>query len=154
MSNISFAQESTIDSLNILIERTEDDTTKVQLMLDLSKQFYGSDPQKSISISEQARALSESIDYKSGIAYSFKNIGIGYYYLSDYIQAISYWQRAKSIFEEMNDVVGISNMLSNMGAVYSEQGAHLKALELNLQSLKLAEEVKDTLRIASAVSTQ
>ena len=151
IDNNCFAQGSTIDSLNILIEQSENDTTKVQLMLDLSKEFFGSDPNKAISISEQARTLSESINYSSGVAYSFKSVGIGYYYLSDYVQAISYWQNAKSIFEEINDVVGISNMLSNMGAVYSDQGAHVKALELNLQSLKLAEEVKDTLRISTAL---
>ena len=151
MSNICFAQESTIDSLNILIEQSEDDTTKVQLMLDLSKMFFGSDPNKAIAISEQAKALSESINYSSGIAYSLKNIGIGHYYLSNYVQALFYWKNAKSIFEEINDVVGVSNMLSNMGAVYADQGANVKSLEMNLQSLKLAEDAKDTLRIATAL---
>ena len=151
MCNISFAQESTIDSLNILIEQSEEDTAKVQLMLDLSKEFFGSDPNKAISISEQAKALSESINYSSGVAYSFKNIGMGYYYLADYVQAVSYWKEAKSIFEDIKDVGGISNMLNNIGAVYSDQGAHVKSLELHLQSLKLAEEVNDTTRIATSL---
>ena len=121
----SFAQKSVIDSLNILIEESDVDTTKVQLMLNLSKEYFGSDPNKAILISEQAKALSESINYSSGVAYSFKNIGLGYYYLSDYAQAVLYWQKAKSIFENINDVGGVSNMLNNIGAVYSDQGAHV-----------------------------
>ena len=149
--DVGFAQDSAIDSLNILIERSNNDTTKVQLMLNLSKKYFDSDPNKAILISEQAKVLSESINYNSGVAYSFKNIGIGYYFLSDYVQAMLYWQRAKTIFEEINDVVGVSNMLSNMGAVYSDQGDHFKSLEMNLQSLKLAEDAKDTLRIATAL---
>ncbi len=151
LSNNCFAQSNSIDSLKVLIEQVEDDTTKVQLMLDLSREFFNSNPTQAISISEQAKTLSETLNYKSGEAYSLKNIGMGYYYLSDYVLALLHWQRAKIIFEEINDVVGISNMLSNMGAVYSDQGAVVKALELNLQSLKLAEEVKDTLRIATAL---
>ena len=151
ISNISFAQESTIDSLITLIEQSEVDTVKVQLMLDLSKEFFGSDLNRAISISEQANELSENIGFKSGVAYSLKNIGMGYYFQSDYVEALFYWQRAKTKFEEINDVVGISNMLSNLGAIYSDQGAYLKALELNLQSLKLAEQAEDTLRIATAL---
>lgn len=151
LNNICYAQQSTIDSLSVLIEQSEEDSTKVQIMLDLSKLYFVSDPNKAISISEQAKALSESINYKSGVAYSNKNIGMGHYYMSDYIQAISYWQKAKSIFEEVNDVVGVSNMLSNMGAVYSDQGAHVKSLEMTLLSLKLAEEAKDPFRIATAL---
>ena len=146
-----FSQNTKIDSLNILITQSESDTTKVQLMLDLSKEFFGSDSKRAISISKEAKALSESIDFKSGIAYSLKNIGLGHYYLSDYAQALSYWQKAKSVFEDINDVVGVSNMLSNMGAVYFDQGANAKAIELSLQSLKLAEEAKDTLRIGTAL---
>lgn len=148
----SFAQESAIDSLNILIEQSDDDTTKVQLMLNLSQFYFGSNPNKAISISEHAKALSESINYNSGVAYSLKNIGIGYYYLSDYVQALLFWQNAKSKFEEINDIVGIANMKSNMGVVYADQGANVKALELHLQSLKLAEEIKDSTRIATALA--
>jgi len=151
ISNFCFTQESKIDSLQILIKQSDVDTTKVQLMLNLSKMYFGSDPNKAILISEQAKALSESINYGSGVAYSLKNIGLGYYHLSDYVQAVLYWQKAKSIFENINDVGGVSNMLNNIGAVYSDQGAHVKSLELFLQSLKLAEEVKDTTRIASAL---
>ncbi len=151
MSNNCFAQESAIDSLNLLIEQSENDTTKVQLMLDLSKEFFGSDPNKAISISEQARALSEFINYNSGVAYSFKNIGLGYYYLSDYVQAIAYFKKANSMYEEINDDVGSSMTLSNMGAIYADQGDYVKGSDLLLQSLKIAEESKDTLRIAFAL---
>jgi len=121
-------------------------------MLDLSKELFGSDPNRAISTSQQAKALSESIDFKSGIAYSLKNIGVGYYFLSDYVEALSYWQKAKSVFEEINDVVGVSNMLNNMGVVYADQGANVKALKLHLQSLKLAEEIKDSTRIAYSLA--
>lgn len=151
MNTICFAQESTIDSLNLLIKQSESDTTKVKLMLDLSTQFYGSDPNKTIAISEEAKALSESINYKSGVAYSLKNIGNGYYFLSDYVEALTYWQMAKSVFEEINDIAGIANMLSNMGAIYNDQGSHSKSLELYVQALKLAEEIKDSSRIATVM---
>ncbi len=147
----SVAQESAIDSLNVLIEQSEEDTIKVQLLLDLGKMYLGTDPHKAISISEQALALSESINYLPGVASSFKNIGLGYFYLSDYIQALYFWQSAKFQFEQLNDAVGVSNMLNNMGAIYFEQSDYAKAMDLYLQSLKLAEEVKDSSRIATAL---
>jgi class 3 adenylate cyclase len=121
-------------------------------MLDLSKLYFVSDPEKAISISEQAKSLSESINYKSGVAYSLKNIGLAYYYMSDYIQALLFWQNAKSKFEEINDIVGVINMISNIGVVYTDQGANVKALEFHLQSLKLAEEIKNPKRIATALA--
>ena len=151
ITTICFTQENAIDSLTILIDQAKNDSTKVELMLDLSKNYYGSDPNKAIAISEQAKVLSESINYRSGVAYSFKNIGNGYYYLSDYVEAITHWQQAKLVFEEINDKVGIANMLSNMGAIYNDQGANSTALILYVESLKLAEEIKDSARIATVM---
>lgn len=149
MCNICFAQEGTIDSLQILIEQSENDTTKVKLLLDLSRNYFGSDPNKAISISEEAYNLSNSIDYNWGVAYSLKNIGNGNYYISDYVKALVYWKQAKIKFEEIDNKTGVANMLSNMGAVYSDQGFHVKAMELYLESLRLAEEIGDSSRIAT-----
>jgi adenylate cyclase len=149
ISNICFAQEGKIDSLQILIEQSEIDTVKVQLMLDLSKEYFGSDPQEAISISNKAFTLSKSVDYDWGMGYSLKNIGIGYYFISDYVQALVYWKQAKLIFEESNDRTGVANMLSNIGAIYSDQGFYVRSLELYMEALKLAEELSDSSRIAT-----
>jgi hypothetical protein len=77
--SVILAQDTATDSLYKVIRQSQNDTVKVQRLLDLSRQLFGSDPTTSISISEEARVLAESLRYQSGLGYAYKNIGIGDY---------------------------------------------------------------------------
>lgn len=145
------AQQNIIDSLKKIITSAKDDTVKVNSINALSKAYFSTNPSESVRYANEAKKLSEKLKYRKGLAFSLKNIGIGYYQQGKYANAISNWEQAKAVWDSLGDKVGVSNMLCNEGSVYFNQGDDAKALELYLKSLKIAEEINDTLRIVTAL---
>lgn len=153
ITNIFFtANASESDSIKILIAKSANDSGKVNLLNSLSKNYFNDNPDTSVKIASDAKALAEKIDFKNGLALSLKNMGIGYYLQGKYIEAIKTWQQAIEVYTLLNDKKGVANMLSNQGAVYFNQGDDAKALELHLQSLKMSEDIGDTLRILTSLN--
>jgi len=144
------AQTPEIDSLKKEIATLPDDSTKVEALLALSKQYFSESPEEAIAHATHAIELAEKINYPKGVAYAYKNIGIVHYKRDEYIETLSAWDESLRIFKSIGDKKGQSNILTNMGSVYYNQGDEAKSLELDLQSLKLAEEIGDTLRIITS----
>lgn len=148
---ISYSQSSS-DSLKSLLKTNLADTSRVKFLNALSKNYFNDNPDTAVTIANSAKELAVKIGFKSGLALSLKNIGIGYYLQGKYVEAVNAWNEAIVVYEEIGDKVGVANMLSNEGAVYFNQGDDAKSLELHLKSLKIAEEVNDSLRILTSLT--
>ena len=146
-----FPQNAQIDSLKQLVSNPENDSSKVNTMLVLSSKFYRSSPAEAIRLGNEAKELAEEINFKRGLAYALKSIGMGYYFQGNYIEVLIYWQQSLETFQSIDDKLGVANMLNNLGAVHFNEGGDTKAVEYYLESLKVSEEIGDTLRIATAL---
>ena len=129
----------------------KEDSFKVNTLLSISKRFFNSAPNESIKYAAHARDLSQKIDFKPGLAYSFKNIGIANYMQSNYPIALENYNQSLAVFDSLGDKKGSSNILSNIGAVYLDISDDNKALDYFLRSRKLSEEIGDTLRTATVL---
>ncbi len=145
-----WGQNSQVEKLKYKINHSKEDTAKVNAILALSKSYFGTAPEKSISYGEIAQALSKKINYPKGQALAYKNIGIGYYNKGSYIEALQNYKLSLEIFTSLKDSLGIANIFSNMGNIYYIQGEDYKALDYYIKSLKIAENLKDKIRIATA----
>ncbi len=103
-------------------------------LLDLQKAY-----RESLDILE----VSESINYKKGIAESCKILGYCYWRFSDFSLSLSHSLRAIKIFQQLNDKKGEADTLNNIGAVYMFQNEHQKRLEVNVQCKLLREQIGD-----------
>lgn len=131
---------------------TKEDTSRVNLLLSLSKSYFSKAPDSAISYALQAKELAESVQYQEGLAYALKNIGIAYYNQGKDVEALDNWKQSLDIFKSLKDEIGTANILNNIGAIYFYQKDLTNALEYYLQSLKLAEKTKDKLRILSVLN--
>ena len=147
----TWAQTKQTDSLNSLLSVAKADTSKVNILLALSKSLVKSDSKKALLFANQAKTLSEELDFKKGTAYALKSIGMSYYFQGNYIETVLYWQQSLNTFRAMGDKLGIANILNNLGAVNFNEGNSEKAIEYYLESLKVSEEIGDKLRIATAL---
>jgi adenylate cyclase len=129
------------------------DTARINALLKQSNMLAAKEPEKTIEIALQAKEQAEKIDFKQGIAYALKNIGLGYYFQEKKVETLDYWGQSLKIFEDLKDDVGISNLLNNIAAIYVNQGDYERGLEYGLRSLKLAEKTGDKLRLLSALNT-
>ena len=141
-----------VDSLKRLLATKVHDTTRVNILNELSKQYFNDKPDTSIIIAASSRKLAEQINFNTGLALAFKNMGIGYYLQGKYKDAVIHWQQALEVYKLNGDEKGVANMLSNQGAVYFAQGDDAKAFELYLESLKISEKIGDTLRILTSLN--
>lgn len=133
-------------------EHTSKDTALINSLIKESASHFIDDQGKAIELAIEARELAKKVNYPSGLAYSYKNIGIINYYQGDYFKSLENYNQALKIFLSIKDNVGISNMYSNIGVIYYNQADYVKALEKHLLSLKYAELTNDKLRILTALN--
>ena len=69
-----YAQNIQISDLQKSLKTADSDTTKANLMNQLSYQFQSIDPNKAMEYANAALAISENANFKSGSAYSYINI--------------------------------------------------------------------------------
>ena len=146
----SFGQNSnSVEELKRLVAEQSNDSTKVNTLLDIGSQLLRSQPDSTIVYSRKAIAIATEIDFKKGLAYAHKNMGLGYYMKGEFSEVLIHWKKSLAIFEDINDENGISNLLSNLGAVYQTKGDDPKALDYFIRSAKIAEKIQDSTRLGT-----
>lgn len=141
---MSFAQDQPkIDSLFQVLRTSRQDTSKVLLLYNLSREFFNSDIERAEKYSNRALFLSQKLGYKKGIAMSYNNLGIINYYKAIYNVALSYHDRSLELMSEIGDRNGMAGSHNNKGMVYTQQGDYSKAIQEYLSSLRLYEELED-----------
>ncbi len=143
------AQQDPVDSLKAVLQETEVDTLKVNILNGLADHLYASDPEGAIRYGRMAKDLAESSNYKAGLAFAHKNIGLGHYMLGDFKEALVNWDASMVLARELNDNSLIANVLSNQGGVFYHTGNDVQAIDNYLSALKIAEELNDRKRIGT-----
>lgn len=146
------AQDPQIDRLKAYIEKSKDDSTKVDTLVELSKQYYIKLPDGALHFANLAKGLAEKIKYTKGIAKALNCMGNAYFNKGIYIESINFWQQSLAIFDSIGNQQGVANIQNNLGAIYFNQGEDTKANEYYFNALKTAEEIHDTLRIATTLN--
>lgn len=150
-ATVTVAQTRVEDSLqSILTKQKANDSSRVNTLLELFKNYSGEDTTKRLSFAREALSISEQIGYGKGRAFALKSIGLVYFGISNFLEALNYWKASLQQFELNKDVNGEANMLSNIGAVFQQQSIEDQALDYYLRSLKKAELTGNKLRIMTA----
>ena len=126
---LSFGQQSKIDSLESLLSVTHEDSTKVKILKELFRSTLRSDAVSALSYAQKALELSKQNKYDKGIADSYCYIGVIHFYQAEYIKALDYYKKSLEIRETIKDRKGIADAYVFLGAIYKRQGDDVKALE-------------------------
>lgn len=147
------AQNVEIDKLKSdLFHHTQNNSEKVDLLTGLANKYFTIDNDTALYYINNALKLSESINYKKGVAKSFKLIGTYNYYNFDYPKALESYKKSLNLYEEIEDDKGISKCLHNIGFIYWKQNNHEKSLEYYNKSLLLFEVLGDNPSIADCLN--
>ena len=147
--NYLFSQNNKIDSLEIVL-KTATDTTKVNILNQLSEEYVKKAPETAMQYAEQALSISEEKKYKKGIANALNMQGVFYSSKGNYEKSLeslnmSLAKREEMIIDNPNDIESKSfsaRIMSNIGFVYVKLGDFDKANEYYLKALKIAESIK------------
>lgn len=140
------------DSLKNLLDRhTAGDAERVDLLLELHKNYLNGSLEDCQRYALEAKELAEEIKYEKGLALAYKSLGLCHGRSGNYPEALTNWNQSLDIFIAIGDVDGQSNIYNNIGAVYYNVGDFVKALQFYFMSLKAAEQTGNKLRIATAL---
>lgn len=130
------AQHKIIDSLRAKLNTNLDDTTRINTMLELSHNYYLSNPDSNIVIAQQAYILAEKYKLLPKQSTALNGMATGYATLGDYPKAIQLFYRSLRIAESIHDVLGITRVANNLGDTYIREGDYSKALHYLLPAEK------------------
>lgn len=144
-----FTTNNPIDSLKQLILLNKEDTSMVNHLNAISREFQkiGS-YDSSLFYSNNALILAIKLKYQKGMAISYHFIGNNYYYQGNYNKSLKNYLKALSIREKMGDKKGVASTHQNIGNIYLYQGNYKKALNNLLQALEIAKKIEDKQIIA------
>lgn len=143
----SFANN--LDSLLNVLSKTNEDTTKINLMNDIFKKYRSKNRIKAKEYAEKSLKLSLEIDYKKGSANAYHNLAILHHIKGEYEEALVFYNKSLTIRKEINDKKKIASSYNNIGVIYKSKGLYDKALDIYEKSLKIKEEIGDKKGVGS-----
>src|SRR4051812_49034325 len=90
----SHGQNRQVDSMLVLLKASANDTSKVNLLVNLNKNLNSTNPDTAISYGKQAIDLAMKLNYLKGLANAYKYTGIGYFNKGDYIQTLDLYNES------------------------------------------------------------
>lgn len=149
LSHYCDAQNSPIYDklLETLSKRNKEDTARANVLIQLARAYYMSNPAKTLEYSQQASQLSEKIIYKKGLADANRFQAIAYYSMGNFKDAQLYLTKSLVINEEMKNNTGIMACLSMLGTVNTVQNNYPTALNYFQKVIRLGEKSKEDLTV-------
>ena len=126
-----------IDSLTIVLTKTNADTTRVELLRATGYK------ERNITTLLQALALAKKIKYINGEADCNNSIGNYFFGNSNYPTAMEFYLEGLKISEANNYLAGIAKTTGNIGSVYLTQGAYRLALNNFLKAMAITRSTKN-----------
>lgn len=129
-----YAQHAKTDSLEALLPlRT--DTAKVDVLNELTYQYITLDIAKAKGYGQQAIALGQTIEYPKGLAQSYNDLGMVYYFTAQLDSAALLFEKSLAIRKEIGDAIGMAACLNKLGAVYKLRGLLAEAIDYFSQTV-------------------
>ena len=98
-----YAQQSDNDSLIMLLSKTKEDTTRVNLLSQLSWNYTFTDPDSTYLFAQEGHKLAQSIGYTKGEMHCKENLAVFWWTLGDYATATKLLLQVLSFAHSEND---------------------------------------------------
>lgn len=149
----SFAQQGKTDSLAAVLKTAADDSFKVNILTSLADELWQKgEYEPAMNYAEQAKTLSEKINYKKGKATAFINSALIYWKQGDYPKALEQAFTSLNINEEIGNKKGIARARNCIGLIYYNQKNYSDALEEYSKALEIREAIGDKQGLAGSLN--
>jgi len=129
--------QNVVAILKIKLQKTTVDTTKINILNEISSSYKYTNPKEGIVYGNQALILAEKKQWPKGMAEANENLGICSQTLSNYTEAILFLQKALQLNKQTQNQVKISETLKKIAFVYLAQKKYTEAITYLEKSLKI-----------------
>jgi signal transduction histidine kinase len=147
----SLAQARTIDSLKHALKSKKQDTSRVQLLNELSHAYLYSRPDTALVLAQQGLALAKKAGYTKGKSMSLNGMGNVFTITGNYPKALQLRLEGLKIAEAIDDKRGIAATLGNIAVVYTAQLDYRQSIDYSLRALPLAESINFQSQVRSCL---
>lgn len=140
-------QRGDAERLRTLLESREKrgvrDSVNVRLMVDLAQEYRGSDPERALSLAQDAEKLARQLKDNSGLSMAYTSSGITLAQQGAWVRALNYFLKSLQLKEELGDQHGMARLLSNIGVVHGRLNDEERALRYHLRAVKYFQLAQD-----------
>jgi signal transduction histidine kinase len=147
----SLRAQGTIDSLEAVLQSTLPDTSRIAVLISLSREYQYTNINKSRELAENALRLAESKNNKRQQVFAYQNIGGLYSISGDYSTALRYDNLALQSSLESRDSANLTIDYNNVASDYFDLGEYDQAFYYFTQSYRIARVIDDSLRMVIAL---
>jgi signal transduction histidine kinase/DNA-binding response OmpR family regulator len=145
------AQQPLIDSLSqVLAGYKDQDTTRVKILLDLSRKEDRFLPEQCKAHADEALKLALDLGYKRGVGYAYDALSRHAYTAGEYQVAVDYGLKMLSVFEQLNYRRGVGSAYFNIGGAYISLRDHTQAGVYLRRAMAVEEETGNQAELLSA----
>lgn len=137
------------DSLKKVLSGTIHDTIRVQVYFKLAEEYYLASPSTAIQYCEEAKKLSEQINYTAGLTNAYGWLAYLYEQTGHISKALEYNFLALKLAQRNQLRKDEAVLLGNIAAIYKDQGKIEDALKFNFQSLEIRKALNDSAGIST-----
>jgi signal transduction histidine kinase len=136
-----FSQNEKIDNLTVQLAYQQQDSTKVNLSIELIEELYAiGDYKKALLYVNQTAKLSKSLNYIKGLAESSYYRALIYSKRNDYYNAIDNYNKSRNYFIQIKDTLGVAKVSNNIGLIEIKRGNYAIGLKNSLAAISIFEE--------------
>jgi tetratricopeptide (TPR) repeat protein/DNA-binding CsgD family transcriptional regulator len=110
-----------VEDIDQTFDQYPDDTAKVNRLIKLGEKYCAKDNQKALFYLQESLNLSNQLDYKYGISWSYLWMGRVYYYMDEYELARTSLYKSKKLLDTVDDPFGLVFYYFGLGSI-----SHLK----------------------------
>ncbi len=141
-------KSSTTDSLLQVLQTLPDDSVKVITLIELSREMMNTDMNLMFSYGQQAKLLSEKIDFPYGIVKGMNSMGFSMQMQGKTDASLEIFEAACKVAKDYGLWKLESTMMNNIGVNYYSRGDYTRAYIYHQGACEVARSKKDTLGIA------
>lgn len=139
-----------IDSLLHVINKTKNDSVKVDTYNELVWEYYGVNNDSALHYAHLAIKYAHAGGYVLGLGNAYRYAGQVYERKADFAKALLFQNKALKIYQEINYKKGLANTYNNIAIVYHNLDEWDKALEYQVKCLRLCEDIDEKMGVASS----
>lgn len=131
------------DSLRVVLSKKMDDTSKVLLLEQISKNLWNSDLENALKYANQGLELAEEISFKKGKSRCLNRIGAIHSRMGNHQKGLVVLFEALALAKEIDDDEGLARANINLGIIYGEQLDYRKAIECYQEALRISKKINN-----------
>ena len=142
-SFLTLTAQSRIDSLNRLLKNATADTTRVKLLVELSRNYYLSKPDSGFYYASKALEIAKKNGDTHGEVHALTQTAFSMWLLGNFPYAIQTFLSSLHLAEQLNDQWSIARNYDGMSCVYDEQDEDNIAIPYALKAYAIFSQLHD-----------